>query len=451
METPIIGVIDPLELILASEGWGGSGEANALAYVISEIAQDEAVLHSPLKHTLLLISADDVSARHPALRRETNGVYSVAIGLPGEQSRKSLITTSAEKGKLKLSEDQLDEAIRNSAGCTLRSIRRFMNTAVDEKDPKSVGATLMQYRKEFISKEAGGILVIDEPRYGREVIGGLDYVFDLLDREIYPFLKKQNPLTPSGVLFMGPPGTGKSVTAEAIAYECNLPFVTMRLENVFHWFVGSSERNMDKAINIIKSVSPCVVWMDEIDQIGMQRGSYQGDSGVSARIFKRLLEFLGDDNNHGRVVFLAASNEPTLIDAAMRRSGRFDLKIPFIPGDGAMRAQIVDALITKYASTMVSAGLKPKVDSLKVAEATPKLLGSDLELLLTVSMRATVAEGKKTLTTDTIIGQVDFVRPSITNEDKQRYIREALQECNVLTYLPDSFIELARSFGQKTM
>ena len=149
-----------------------------------------------------------------------------------------------------------------------------------------------------------------------------------------------------GVLMTGPAGTGKSAVAQAVAKESGVNAVSLNLARILGQYVGNSERNLEKALRAIKSLAPTIVFIDEIDQSVSRGGS--GDSGVSSRIFKRLLEFMSDTGNRGQVVFLAATNRPDLMDAALRRPGRFDKKIPFLIPDAEERLAIFQVMAAKY-------------------------------------------------------------------------------------------------------
>jgi hypothetical protein len=127
----------------------------------------------------------------------------------------------------------------------------------------------------------------------------------------------------------GPAGTGKTAMAEAVAKEAGINCVILNPARIFGKYVGDTERNLDRALYAILAMAPVLVFIDEIDQ-SVSRGA-SGDSGVSNRFFKRLMEFMSDTSHRGKVVFLAASNRPDLMDPALRRPGRFD-KLVFTAG-----------------------------------------------------------------------------------------------------------------------
>jgi len=137
-----------------------------------------------------------------------------------------------------------------------------------------------------------------------------------------------------------------SAVAEAVAGEAGINFVILNLARILGSYVGVSERNLEKALRAIHSLAPVGVFIDEIDQAISRGGG--GDSGVSSRIFKRLLEVMSDTGNRGRVLFLAATNRPDLLDAALRRPGRFDKKIPFLIPDPEERAAIFSVMARAY-------------------------------------------------------------------------------------------------------
>lgn len=436
VQFPIIFILEFSELTLAANDWTGNHQTNIIVSLLIKLANLERLTNSKLKHTIILLSMDDLNSIHPAIRRGESNIKQICVDLPDKENRKYFLTHNSE---IDWEKGSLDTSSRDSAGLSVKEIRRVVK---GQKDPKEFDRILVEHRKDFISRASGGILKIDKPKYGREAVGGLDYVFDIIDNEILPFLKSQSTVSPSGILFTGPPGTGKSITAEAISKDCGLPFITMQIDQIFHCYVGSSERNIDTTLKLIEAVSPCIVWMDELDQMGLVRGAYQGDSGVSARVFRRLLEFIGDDSHHGKILFIGASNEPQLIDSALRRTGRFDIKIPFLPGPASMRKQIFEALLNKHGHIIKEGNIKESLDLDILAKETKKLLGSDIEFLLKDAIRTCIAKDKD-LTTKVVLEILPFIKPSVEKEKRDTYVENALKDCNVIHYLPDALKELA--------
>ncbi len=132
---------------------------------------------------------------------------------------------------------------------------------------------------------------------------------------------------PMGILFTGPMGTGKTFVAEAFAKECGL--TTIKLKNFRSKWVGATEGNLEKILNVIKAIGQVVVIIDEGDRaFGNTDG--EGDGGTSSRVIARIKEFMSDTSNRGRILFLVMTNRPDKLDVDFKRAGRLDRKIPFL-------------------------------------------------------------------------------------------------------------------------
>jgi len=148
----------------------------------------------------------------------------------------------------------------------------------------------------------------------------------------------------------GPPGTGKTQLARATAKEAKLNFMVGHLDKLFGSLVGETEQKTRKFLEAVESAAPCIVFLDELDSVLSSGRSSKGDSGTSARMFNAVMQWLSDDSRKGKVVVIAASNRPDLLDAALIRAGRFDALIPALPpnkGDYKGRLQILAALARK--------------------------------------------------------------------------------------------------------
>jgi SpoVK/Ycf46/Vps4 family AAA+-type ATPase len=148
-----------------------------------------------------------------------------------------------------------------------------------------------------------------------------------------------------GILFTGPMGTGKTFVAEAFAKECGL--TTIKLKNFRSKWVGATEGNLEKILNVIRAIGQVVVIIDEGDRaFGNTDGD--GDGGTSSRVIARIKEFMSDTSNRGRILFLVMTNRPDKLDVDLKRAGRLDRKIPFLyvqtPDEVEM---VVSALLRK--------------------------------------------------------------------------------------------------------
>ena len=212
-------------------------------------------------------------------------------------------------------------------------------------------------------------------------VAGLNHESDEL-REIVSFLKNPQILidlgaiTPKGVLLVGPPGTGKTLLARAIAGEANVPFFSISASEFVEMFVGVGASRVRELFKSAKAKSPCIVFIDEIDSIGRQRGAgIGGGNDEREQTLNQLLtEMDGFASNNG-VIVIAATNRPDVLDRALTRPGRFDRRIDISLPDRNARFKILS----------VHARTKPLTDSVNLKEwasKTPGFSGADLQNLL---------------------------------------------------------------------
>ena len=165
--------------------------------------------------------------------------------------------------------------------------------------------------------------------------------------EIVDFLKdpkrfqKMGAKIPKGVLLCGKPGTGKTLIAKAIAGEANVPFISMSGSEFIEMFAGLGASRVRKLFEKAKKISPCIVFIDEIDAIGARRTSGGGAESENNQTLNQLLvEMDGFETNH-TVIVLAATNRPEMLDKALLRPGRFDRQIMIAPPDLKGREEIL--------------------------------------------------------------------------------------------------------------
>lgn len=200
-------------------------------------------------------------------------------------------------------------------------------------------------KREILERECFGLVEFVEPQHGFEVVGGMDEVKKDLALIASNIRDGKTARVPMGILFTGPMGTGKTFVAEAFAKECGL--TTIKLKNFRSKWVGATEGNLEKILNVIKALGQVVVIIDEGDRaFGNTDGD--GDGGTSSRVIARIKEFMSDTSNRGRILFLVMTNRPDKLDVDLKRAGRLDRKIPFLYAQTAEEVEnIARALIRK--------------------------------------------------------------------------------------------------------
>jgi len=197
-------------------------------------------------------------------------------------------------------------------------------------------------------------------------------------QEVVDFLKNPDKYTklgakiPSGCLLVGPPGTGKTLIAKAVAGEAGVPFFSCAASEFVELFVGVGASRVRDLFEKAKAKAPCIVFIDEIDAVGRQRGAGMGGGNDEREqtINQLLTEMDGFEGNTG-VIVLAATNRPDVLDQALLRPGRFDRQVTVDPPDVQGRIKIL--AVHSRGKTLGS-----DVDFEKVARRTPGFSGADL-------------------------------------------------------------------------
>ncbi|GFT22524.1 peroxisome assembly factor 2, partial [Nephila pilipes] len=183
-------------------------------------------------------------------------------------------------------------------------------------------------------------------------IGGLAQVKqEILDTIQLPLEHPEilfSGLRRSGVLLYGPPGSGKTMLAKAVATECSLNFLSVKGPELINMYVGQSEENVRAVFSQARSAVPCIIFFDELDSLAPNRGRSGDSGGVMDRVVSQLLAELDGLNKKSEVFVIGATNRPDLIDPALLRPGRFDrLLYVGIPEDKRSKLNILKALTRK--------------------------------------------------------------------------------------------------------
>ncbi len=193
---------------------------------------------------------------------------------------------------------------------------------------------------------------------------------------------------PKGILLVGPPGTGKTMLAKAVAGESNVPFFSMSGSEFVEMFVGMGASKVRDLFKQAKEKAPCIVFIDEIDAIGKKRdGQFSGNDEREQTLNQLLTEMDGFEGNNG-VIILAATNRPESLDPALTRPGRFDRRVPVELPDLKGREAILKVHAAKI-KTM------PGIDYLKIARMASGASGAELANIVNEAALRAVRAGRK--------------------------------------------------------
>jgi len=256
-------------------------------------------------------------------------------------------------------------------------------------------------------------------------VAGIDEAKEEL-QEVVTFLKKPERFTavgariPKGVLLVGPPGTGKTLLAKAIAGEAGVPFFSISGSEFVEMFVGVGASRVRDLFKKAKENAPCIIFIDEIDAVGRQRGAgIGGGNDEREQTLNQLLtEMDGFEGNTG-IIIIAATNRPDVLDAALLRPGRFDRQVVVDRPDYAGRVEILK--VHARGKT-----LGKDVDLDRIARRTPGFTGADLSNLLNEAAILAARRNLTEISMDEINDAIDRVLAG--PEKKDRVMSEKRKE-----------------------
>jgi cell division protease FtsH len=236
-------------------------------------------------------------------------------------------------------------------------------------------------------------------------------------QEIIEFLKHPERFhrlggkTPKGVLLVGPPGTGKTLLARAVAGEADVPFFSITGSDFMEVFVGVGASRVRNMFNEAKKMAPSIIFIDELDSIGRQRGAgIGGGHDEREQTLNQLLSELDGFEANGNVIVMAATNRPDILDSALLRPGRFDRRITVDLPSLKDRIEILK----------IHARNKPLAENLdleEVARGTPGFSGADLENLLNEAAILAARKNKEKIEAEDIDQAIDKILMGLEREN----------------------------------
>jgi cell division protease FtsH len=270
-------------------------------------------------------------------------------------------------------------------------------------------------------KSRAKLLVDNKPKITFNEVAGVDEAKQEL-QEVVEFLKTPEKFQslgakiPRGVLLVGPPGTGKTLLAKAVAGEAGVPFFSISGSDFVEMFVGVGASRVRDLFEQAKKHSPCIIFIDEIDAVGRQRGAgLGGGHDEREQTLNQLLVEMDGFEDNSSVIIIAATNRPDILDSALLRPGRFDRQV------------IVDRPDLKGREDILKVHVKDKplakdVDIKILAKRTPGFTGADLENLTNEAALIAARHSKKEITMEDIEQAIDKVIAG--PEKKNRIITE---------------------------
>jgi len=313
----------------------------------------------------------------------------------------------------------LDELVRSCQGLSLERIRRVLARAIathSEIRPEDVELILQEKRQTIRQTQ-----ILDFYPATEQIsdIGGLDNLKDWLLRRGGAFSERARQYGlpyPRGLLLIGIQGTGKSLTAKAIAHHWHLPLLRLDVGRLFGGLVGESEARTRQMIQVAEALSPCILWIDEIDKAfaGLEG---KGDSGTASRVFGTFITWLAEKTSP--VFVVATANNIQSLPPEMLRKGRFD-EIFFV---GLPSQEERRAIFNVHLSRLRPHNLKTyEVD--RLAYETPDFSGAEIEQAIIEAMHIGFSQDRDFTTDDILEAASQIVPLAQTAKEQIQFLQE---------------------------
>ena len=388
----------------------------------------------PADHKTLILMSPEVVIPS-ALQRDS---LMIELPLPDiddlhEVLKEVLRQIARETGRqLAINDEERERLLKTLVGLTAREVRQALLRSLQPRSQldDAVFAELVSEKRNLL--QGSDLLEFFDLSDGIKDIGGLEGLKDWLKSRASAYSHKARkaglPL-PKGVLLLGVQGCGKSLTARAAARLLSFPLVRLDFASVLSGERGSSEKNLREVLRTIETVSPTVLWLDEVEKAFSGVSAEGGGDGTLTRLFGTFLTWLQD---HGKAIFtIATANSVTTLPPEMLRRGRFDELFFINLPNYHERKDILRIHLTKR-------GLKPEsYDIDELSDKTEGYSGAELEQVVISAVFDAYTTGRKVTQQDLLNSQEMTVPLSVTMEEKIFELREwARTRCRPAT--PDS-------------
>jgi SpoVK/Ycf46/Vps4 family AAA+-type ATPase len=340
------------------------------------------------KDNIVVLIAESPAETHPRIRQNSR-LAAIEIPYPDDAERLEFIRYMRSQLTGLTAEASDEQLALMTSGLNRVHLSSLLKSASTESDGLNLDK-IRRKKKELIEAECVGLVEFVHPRFGLDSVGGMAKAKEYL-RSIADTIRKGNTEeAPMGILISGPVGTGKTFLAECFAHDCGLNVVAFK--NFRERWVGSSEANLEKILNLLQTLAPIVVLVDEADATLGSRDS-GGDSGVDARVFSKLAGAMGDTRNRGRILWILMTSRPDLLPIDLKRQGRAEEHISlFYPDTEEDRMAIVNAMLGKNK-------IKHEVtDWSPITRSALTLSGADIESILIRTRRVARMSGRQAAT-----------------------------------------------------
>ncbi len=382
----------------------------------------------------IVLITDLMAELHPRLVSNP-AVTTIDVPLPDAAERERFALATAHSSGMPA--DRMDAVKRMAAlsgGLSLESMRAVITMSARDGTPPD-GPEFALKKKDLIERSCQGLVEFIQPRLTLEAVAGHAAAKDRLESDARAIRRGQFESAPMGYLICGPVGTGKSFIAECYAGSVGIPCAV--LKNFRSKYVGETEGNLEHALDVLRSLGPVVVIIDEADA-ALGNREQGGDSGTSARVFSMIARQMGDTRYRGKIVWMLLTSRPELLPIDLKRQGRAEVHIPlFYPQDQA-ELDAMFAAMARKAKVKLAPGLPGPVD------LALGLSGADIESIVLAAKRKGLDRAAEmnqpaadTVTAEDLAAALGDFMPSAQGLEKEMQEIAAVLECTEKRFLPE--------------
>lgn len=389
--------------------------------------------------SIVVIIAESASDVNSMFTSSNIKSHTITIPLPNIEERKAFLQTSinlAQNRKKGFAMDvELDEFARLTAGLTRQGIEDLILPS-SATNP-IIKEDILRKKAQLIDQENSNIIeLLDSSNLCLDDFAGSENIKSYFKEVVIDAISNNTTsIIPKGVLLMGPPGTGKSYFARCLAGSAGINFVEFKMSKILDKYLGVAEKNLEKAFAVFRALAPVCVFVDELDQALSRGDSSTGTGHVYQNIFGMFLSELSNPDNRGKIIWLGATNYPNRIDEALKRTGRFDKRIPFFAPDDQDRQSVLKRQIKKI-------GL-PVAEDFDFGELAEKIQGftqAEIEGIVVKATELAIRSKSKYICSSHFETALLYMRPA-KNVKIEEMENVALLECNDLEFLSKKMIE----------
>lgn len=351
------------------------------------------------------------------------------LPLPDEDGIKGIVNEYAKAYDLKVPDEAVSKLAQAFRGLSKHEIVQLLNRGYQQDG--HVGTEdldLVLTEKEQIIKKSG-ILEMVPVKEKLDDIGGLEKLKSWLKQKAVVLnnleeARKFKVDSPKGIMIVGMPGCGKSLTAKAAAKLFELPLLRLDVGSLMGKYVGESEGNMRRALKQADAVSPCVLWIDELEKAFVGIGSGNAGSEVASRLFGYFLTWMQEKTSP--VFVLATANDISALPPELLRKGRFDEIFYVDFPNETERAAIFDVHLKSREKS------SPAIDHKILAAKTDGFSGADIESVVKEAIENAFVDGKAKLNTDRLLTVIKETQPlSVVMKDKVKEYKEKFSQTKI--------------------